>query len=296
MQTPGLFEAILGSIPQHLCVVNESGEIEWVNAAWAEFARSNSGTAQATESNYVDVCDRAAALGDKDALAVGAGIASVIAGEVTSFEYEYPCHSPTTERWFLMRVSPLLGDGPRPVVISHENITQRRRAEKRLRELAEQDGLTGIANRRRLDAFLDGELRRAARLNQPVSIIMIDLDAFKEFNDRFGHSAGDDYLRETAKVVESFARRPSDLAARYGGEEFVVVLGNTTLAASEILAGKICEAVPATVDAPVPVTVSAGVASCHPTEAHDADDLLEHADQAMYDAKRAGGNRVGVYR
>lgn len=169
-----------------------------------------------------------------------------------------------------------------------------------LAELAERDGLTGIYNRRRLDAHLQGVWQQAVREQRPVALLMIDLDFFKAYNDRYGHQAGDEILKQVARVLARTARRPLDLVARYGGEEFAVVLYDTTRPYATTLAERIIESVrslgiphAASGCAPV-VTVSVGVAFVQPTPGRSPEGLVQLADEALYAAKNAGRNRAQV--
>jgi len=169
-------------------------------------------------------------------------------------------------------------------------------------ELAEQattDGLTGVPNRRCLEEMLAKEWRRAMRVADPLSLLLIDVDHFKGFNDLYGHQAGDECLRFVARTIAATIRRPHDLVARYGGEEFVVVLPATTLDGAERMAQGIRTtiaglAVPHAATSGGAVTVSVGAASAIPTSDTEPAMLIEAADGALYTAKRNGRNRVDV--
>lgn len=166
-----------------------------------------------------------------------------------------------------------------------------------LRRLSEVDGLTGLNNRRYLDSFLDHEWPRAARERSAFSVLMIDVDYFKFYNDTYGHLAGDEVLKAVAGVVRGCARRPADVAARYGGEEFALVLPATDLEGARIVSEQICTEVHA-LDIPNEraasgrVTVSVGGATAMPAPGTSYKPLLEVADAALYEAKRAGKNRA----
>jgi diguanylate cyclase (GGDEF)-like protein len=163
-------------------------------------------------------------------------------------------------------------------------------------ELSLTDPLTGIHNRRHLFARLDMELARAQRFNTQVSVLVIDIDHFKRFNDSFGHPAGDEVLKGVARVIESSIRR-IDTVARVGGEEFVVVLPGTGKADAGEVAEKLRRAVERTSLSPTearPVTISLGFCT-YPSDGADAQELVEGADRALYAAKRAGRNRVTAY-
>ena len=171
----------------------------------------------------------------------------------------------------------------------------RQRAEGELAALAATDPLTGLANRRMLDRTLDLEWRRAQRSGAPLSLIMIDIDHFKAFNDAYGHQAGDEALRQVAWVIKNNVRRPADLVARYGGEEFAVVLTETDAAGTRLLAEKIRAAVehmepvdPATKK----LTVSLGACTRYAKPGDAQEELLSTADKALYQAKKRGRNRV----
>lgn len=170
-----------------------------------------------------------------------------------------------------------------------------------LARLSTQDGLTGLANRRRLDEVLDAECRRAIREKSTLSLLMTDVDFFKKFNDSYGHQAGDDCLRRVASALAIVARRPADLAARYGGEEFSVVLPSTDSEG----ACQVAEAIRASVeelriahsasDVAPHVTLSLGVATMELGENLDPKALLQRADAALYSSKHNGRNRWTAY-
>jgi diguanylate cyclase (GGDEF)-like protein len=172
-----------------------------------------------------------------------------------------------------------------------------------LRRLTTVDPLTGIANRRAFDTALDAEWRRAMRNRAGLSLLLLDVDCFKSFNDVYGHPAGDDCLRKIAGVLVGTARRGGELIARCGGEEFAVLLPGVGATEATALAQRVCQSVrdlnvahaASTVTAYV--TVSIGVAAILPARASDSRQtspvsLVERADRALYAAKAAGRDRV----
>lgn len=180
------------------------------------------------------------------------------------------------------------------------DITDRKQLEQRLEIMAMRDGLTELANRRAFDAALARETGRARRSNSPLSLLMIDADRFKRFNDDHGHLAGDACLKAIASVTALAARRPSDLAARFGGEEMVVLLPDTDIDAAYAIAQDLCRqvqalSIPHARNLPWKVaTVSIGVASIDPGNdeaVHDGTWLVTTADRALYDAKAQGRNQ-----
>jgi diguanylate cyclase (GGDEF)-like protein len=156
---------------------------------------------------------------------------------------------------------------------------------EQLTQMAREDGLTGVANRRTLDERLPQEMARARRQGYPLAVVMIDLDHFKRFNDRRGHTAGDTLLR-TAAQAWLRQLRPSDLLARYGGEEFTLVLP----ACDETQAQRMVERLQPLV--PERQTFSAGIATWNGSG--NAQELLSDADRALLAAKRAGRNRIVI--
>ncbi|WP_210640746.1 sensor domain-containing diguanylate cyclase [Pseudomonas sp. Tri1] len=179
-------------------------------------------------------------------------------------------------------------------LLRHE-LRRRHAAERELAQLASIDSLTGLANRRTLDDTLQQEWLRAQRSGQPLSVMMIDADHFKAFNDRLGHQRGDEALRTLAQLISRHVRRPADLAARYGGEEFSVVLPETTTAGAFTMAQNIREAVeqlPPALDGDAPMTVSIGIATWAKGPYGELEQLMFAADKALYQAKASGRNRV----
>lgn len=174
-------------------------------------------------------------------------------------------------------------------------LRRRHAAERELAQRASIDALTGLANRRTLDETLQQEWLRAQRSGQPLSIMMIDADHFKAFNDRLGHQRGDEALQTLAQLIGQHVRRPADLAARYGGEEFSVVLPETTTAGAFSMAQNIRQAVeqlPPAIPGDAPMTVSIGIATWSHGPYTGFEQLLFAADKALYQAKASGRNRV----
>jgi len=184
------------------------------------------------------------------------------------------------------------------------DISERKRSEQQLQEayraleaLAITDALTGIANRRRFDQSLANEWRRGMRDGRPLSILLIDVDFFKSYNDAYGHLRGDVCLQQIAEAAVEVVARPGDLVARFGGEEFAVLLPGTGNEGALQIAHEICAAVKSrrlthSANARGLVTVSVGCGTCVPRQGEDSVALIELADQALYLAKRSGRDRV----
>lgn len=181
-----------------------------------------------------------------------------------------------------------------------KEIEVRKEAEEKLSALAQQDGLTGLANRRHFDYVFDREVLRAEREGHPLSLIMIDIDYFKAFNDTYGHQAGDECLRQISDVVRSTLKRPADLATRYGGEELAVILPYADRTEGAVVAEKIrltiqAQAIPhkgTEIDGIACVTISVGVATIAGDERGTSKETIGVADGRLYQAKDEGRNRV----
>ena len=171
-------------------------------------------------------------------------------------------------------------------------------ANQELKRLATLDGLTGLANRRRFDEYIEQEWQRLAREQEPLSLILCDIDFFKLYNDTYGHQAGDDCLKQVATALRHSVKRPADLVARYGGEEFAVILPHTTAAGALCLAKSIHQQVrqlrlahPGSTVSQY-VTLSLGVAGLIPCSGVTPAKLIAAADAALYEAKTTGRDRV----
>lgn len=167
-----------------------------------------------------------------------------------------------------------------------------------LAHLSKHDGLTGIANRAKFDESLENEWRRALREKTCISLILIDIDYFKKYNDQYGHIAGDKCLSKVAQTIESLLDRPQDLAARYGGEEFVCLLPNTELSGAIHIAEIIRDSIyklqiphhQSSVESVV--TISLGISNSFPDNTSPSLSLVQHADKKLYKAKESGRNKA----
>lgn len=298
--TISFLHSILDTVSEHIVVIRDSGEIQYVNRGWVAFGHKNNCTIDSSwiGINYLAICDEAASRGDEFGLNAAQGIRNVISNTLEDYYLEYPCHSTRHKRWFMMRVTPFELKNERFFVISHQNITERKLAEEEILNLSRTDSLTGIANRRYLDEFLATEWKRSNLRQQPLSFAFIDLDHFKLLNDTYGHQAGDNCLRQVGYVLKNYTRRPADLSARYGGEEFVVLLGNThfddALVTLNNLATDIQDLNIPNEKSPVsPVlTASIGLVSVNPGVSVSQECLVEEADKLLFTAKHNGRNRL----
>ncbi|WP_259460851.1 diguanylate cyclase [Paraburkholderia sp. BL23I1N1] len=180
-------------------------------------------------------------------------------------------------------------------------LRRRMRAESELEMLARTDGLTGLHNRRTLGEILEEEWRRARRTRNVFSLLFVDIDRFKAYNDTYGHQAGDDALAAVARCISENIRRPADSAARYGGEEFIVVLPDTPPAGASLIAEKIRLAISELGIEHAGseygrVTASIGTASWAPEQDGSVTAVIKAADEALYNAKATGRNKVSRSR
>jgi diguanylate cyclase (GGDEF)-like protein/PAS domain S-box-containing protein len=203
-------------------------------------------------------------------------------------------------RYLAGDASPIFGaDGQLAAVVETlRDMTDEKKAQVALQQLATRDGLTGLANRRCFDETLQAEWQRALRHQQPLSLLMVDVDNFKQYNDAYGHVGGDECLQRIANAVAS-EMRANDLVARYGGEEFAVVLPNQSLKGAAIVAERIrCRVeqlhLPNLGSTRHVVTVSIGAATALAAPENDPSQLIATADGALYRAKHMGRNRISL--
>ncbi len=309
-----LADAILDSLTANVALVDSTGVVITANAAWKRFANDNrcSDRACYIGANYLAICEDAVRRdGDPTAAAALNGIRGVLRHEQDSFTLEYPCHAPDRKRWFRLRATRLSLDRPTACVVAHEDITTEKIAEEALREaerklreslereqvLARTDGLTGLINRRHFLELAKHEYAVARRYGLPLSVVLFDIDGFKNINDSLGHLAGDEILKSVARRAGE-QLRSADVLARYGGEEFIVLVPESSAQNAAVVAERIRKGIAErrirTTAGTAAVTVSAGVGEIH-SDSDTLEDLIRRADQALYDAKGKGRNCTVVH-
>lgn len=294
-----LHTLVFHALEQQIAVVSAGGEIVEVNRAWCAFGRANGfqGDHRWVGSNYLAVLTRSANTGDLVAAEALSGIQGVFDGQRTRFRMEYPCHSPKEQRWFMMEAITTAPTLAGHCLLVHTDITARRLAEMHANHLALHDPLTGLSNRRGFEPAFRLALRRGAREQRPLALLAVDVDHFKDYNDRHGHPAGDVGLKGVGSLLRSFCRRPDDLAARLGGDEFVVVLDDCPIDRARILADELRQAAQA-LSLPLAsggvgdLTLSVGVVAGVPAGEQSYSQMLVAADRALYEAKQAGRNKA----
>ena len=288
--------AVVDSVMDGIISTNDTGEIETFNpAAEKMFGYRDSEIVGEGLSHllYDDYRERF----DKQLEKYSASGKAAILG--VSQEVEGKREDGSTFPMELLISEMRLGDYRKLVAITRD-ITRHKKLEKKLRLLSTQDGLTGIANRRLFDRTIEVEWSRAVRNSLSISLIMIDIDFFKNYNDSLGHQAGDDALKKIAVTMQQNFRRPGDIVARYGGEEFVALLPETSPKGSAMLAERLRKEIEA-LKIPHPdskigefVTISLGVANLVPRRGSRHNTLISLADKALYQAKHEGRNRVAT--
>lgn len=296
--------SVLDGLSAHICVIEANGVIVTVNRAWLDFAAGNGGSLGALQegANYIGVCEFAATMSTPDAGEAGQFLVllrEVLAGHRTYFQLEYPCHSPSQQRWFIVRVSRIEGSDPPRYVVAHDDVTALKLAQQSLIMQATTDELTGVSNRRSFIQALGVEFERLRRNpSLECSVLALDLDHFKRVNDTWGHAAGDAVLKDVARVVSGHTR-VGDVFGRTGGEEFMILLPDTAIDEAEALSERLRLQVslePLQFDGhSIGITVSIGIAllTGSDTEAMEA---VVRADRALYEAKDAGRNAVRCWR
>lgn len=281
----------IDALAANVAMVDATGTIRFVNARWARYSQRNGGDVRSTGPgvNYVEVCRRS---GAHD---VAEGILDVLQGNRLVFEHVYPCAEPGgDDRWFLLQCSRADAEA----VVAHLDVTSHKRAELALADLATHDALTGLLNRRGVEAELTKAVRRAERSGRAVSAVMVDCDDFKRFNERMGHAGGDRVLRALARRFEG-ALRGDESLGRIGGDEFVVVMPDSSIAEARSAAERLrlIVAHPAIGLAPddAPLTVSMAVVELD-RSVGSLEDLLDRSRASLAESKRAGKNRVTVAR
>ena len=288
---------IVNSIDEGLMIIEPSGRIEYANPACDRYLGYGPGElagcsldgllAPSVAQEYLDLFSRS--------------VAAANAPDFRGAREVLIRQRDGTLRAMDFTLTPMVGDHPLFVALLHD-ITHHKQSENALQRAALVDPLTKIANRRHFDTFLEKEWQRAVRSSQPLSLIVLDVDHFKGYNDSLGHAAGDACLQQVAMALQSHALRATDLAARYGGEEFVLLFGETGFEAASAL-GETIRAHIESLHIPNPrsstsewVTVSLGVATIVPTQLDDLKDFFVSADRAMYAVKDAGRNGVRAVR
>jgi diguanylate cyclase (GGDEF)-like protein/PAS domain S-box-containing protein len=288
-------QQVLDAMPEQIAVLGRYGTILMVNEAWQRFGRENGNPEpMGFGVNYLEVCRRASmhrGENAEQARRVLAGLRTVLDGTCESFQEEYACHSPGERRWFVVTATPLTAS-PGGALVTHVDVTARKIREQEILRQAHEDPLTGLANRRHVEARALQVLAGARRTGSSAAVVAIDLDGFKAINDTFGHHAGDLVLRG---IAERLAARtsPPGLLARTGGDELVALLPGADARAAQaaVETYRAAFARPLSVEGrEIQAGASLGFA-LFPEQGATFHELLRAADEAMYRAKAASAAR-----
>ncbi|MDT8409687.1 MAG: GGDEF domain-containing protein [Wenzhouxiangellaceae bacterium] len=287
-----LYRAAFDASPSSMAILDSNGDIRAVNQAWLRFSIENAGRADAyLGCNYLEIIPAGDAMLDH----IRSMLSDLLAGRSSQMELEYPCHSPTRQRWFLMRAIRFRHSANEAVLVIHTDITSRRIAEQAAREASETDALTGLLNRRSFFERARQILLTARRLEKTAALLFVDLDKFKLINDQHGHAAGDAVLVETARRLSACVRN-TDAPARLGGDEFVALCMIDHPETTSQLAERLLTSLTRPIrfeEHNFKIQCSIGVAQ-YPMHAETLEQLLELADQMMYRAKSRPDQNIAM--
>ena len=284
-------QAVFDSISAQIVVLDHAGCILQTNAAWQNYASQCKYVASLGQ-DYLALLARNFVVDPASMDALVAGMAAVVAGEALHFRLADPVQCSCGSYWFTIKFTPV-HDAANRLVVTHEDVSELKRAELASVALANVDHLTGALSRQHFMNLADQEMARSQRYELPLVVLMLDLDHFKLVNDGYGHAAGDAVLQSFVQTVKSVLRE-SDVIGRLGGEEFAVLLPNTTQQGGIALANRILESVRASPVAvgdqriAYSVSIGAGYLDKQKTFA----ELLGQCDEALYQAKHAGRDRL----
>jgi diguanylate cyclase (GGDEF)-like protein/hemerythrin-like metal-binding protein len=283
-------QSTVDSVSTQMAVLDRDGRITATNAAWQRFLAIDDCDGQGCiGGNFLDCFGDGGVLASAQAANVREGITSVLNGLTPAYSTGYPVGA----YWLSMTVTYLTTKAGGAVVARYD-ITELRRLQEELRQQASVDELTGAVNRRRFHEIAHGELLRAARFHQPLSLALVDLDYFKQINDRYGHAAGDHALRTLVDICRRNLRE-IDVLARLGGDEFVLLLIGTHAGQAQEALDRIRLSVNATSldygEHCFGFSISVGFTIAGSNDSLQG--MLERADRGLYQAKEAGRNRVG---
>jgi diguanylate cyclase (GGDEF)-like protein len=284
-------QQVLDAMTEQIAVLDRHGTILMVNEAWRRFGvESGSADPASFGVNYLEVCRRASIHGGESSEGARRrleGLRAVLEGKLDQFQQEYACHSSKERRWFVLTATPLTAD-PGGAVVTQVDVTSRRLREQEILRQADQDPLTGLANRRRIEAQAVQVLAAARRSGRSAAVLAIDLDGFKAVNDTYGHHAGDLALRQIAARLAA-KTSPSGLLARLGGDEFVALLPGVDAREAEATVQAYLSAFlrPLSIEGrEIRLGASIGFA-LYPAQGRTFSELLQAADAAMYRVKSA---------
>jgi diguanylate cyclase (GGDEF)-like protein len=297
-----IFQKIYDEYPANIALLDCNGDIKSVNRGWKQYATRNHGNVVTpwSEINYIAICESAVRDNNQHAQAVLSGLESVFKQQVEQFQYVYPCHSPTHQAWYRLRVLPIDVSRGKLYVVLHEDCTIEVLTGQALEKEDNIDALTGLGNRRGCLHFLKKQWRRDQRYKSELSVLTIEIDDQEKYQQQHCRTLSNFCMRRVTQVIAGVTRRPSDYGARIRGEEFVVILGTTTQRDAVAIAEQLKSSIELfafqdfhqTPD--LRITISVGVSSVTPHRHLSPDDLLDKSCEALHLAKFTGGNTVAI--
>lgn len=294
VDTVTLHKAVFNSLEQHIALIDGRGCIIETNDAWNRFGTENGIDPEFswTGVNYFNSTHLGFMRGDLSTDDILQGMRAVALGVSPEFRYEYACHSGREKRWFMMSFRPVGWQSNTPLfTVSHQNVTRRHMAES----ISLIDELTGIANRRAFHVKMERALAEARAAQQCLSLLFIDLDNFKAYNDTKGHAAGDQCLKKVSKLLERQMSDRYGLVARIGGDEFACILTDCEESETMRLAQNAKDAIHELKlfsSAETQVTASIGLLSLTPDEKTTIRSMMKKADNRLYKAKSMGKDQL----
>lgn len=294
LDTVTLHKAVFDSLEQQIALIDGRGFIIETNHAWNRFGTENGIDPEFSwvGVNYFESTHLAALRGDLKADDILQEMRAVIVGASPEFRYEYACHLGREKRWFMMSFRPVGWQSDTPLfTVSHHNITRRHMAES----ISLIDELTGIANRRAFHVKMERTLAEARSAQQCLSLLFIDLDNFKAYNDSKGHVAGDQCLKKVSKLLERQIADRYGLVARIGGDEFACILTDSDETEAMQLAQGAKNAIrdlKLFSSSDIQVTASIGMLSLTPDDKTSLRSMMKRADNRLYKAKSMGKNQL----
>lgn len=289
---------LINAMQQLICVVDERGTIVFVNQAWinAGIARGIPADFSWPGSNYLQIAVINDYAEHPTADEIMHMIEGVLNGKCNTLQLQYPCHSAQERHWYQLSVTPFEFQKQSLFILAHEDITTVKLQLEEAQLLCLQDGLTEIANRRHFNEYFQQAIARSIQHHTDLSLILVDIDHFKQINDVYGHSIGDELLISIAGILNHCCQTHPGLAARIGGDEYAVIVEAPLRHAIDVSL-TILHAVQQlnllyAYKGEARISVSMGVACTSPTNYNEKERLYLQADKYLYEAKQNGRNRI----
>lgn len=293
-----MYHELINAMQQLICVLDERGTILFVNQAWinAGIARGISAGFCWPGTNYLQIPVNNHYAEHPTAYEIIHMIEMVLKGKRSTLQLQYPCHNAQERHWYQLSVTPFEYQQQTLFILAHEDITAVKLQLEEAQLLCLQDALTEIANRRHFNEYFQQAIARCIQHQTELSLILVDIDHFKQINDVYGHSIGDELLISIAGILNHCCQTHAGLAARIGGDEYAVIVETPLrhaidLSLSILHAAQQLNLLYADKGKPR-ISVSIGVSCTSPTHYNQKEKLYLQADKYLYEAKQNGRNRI----